>query len=43
MQLLASAHPVEVQDFLADDGVLKENLVELPELEEEDLLEVINF
>lgn len=43
VQLLGSTHPVEVEQFLTDDCVTEENLVELAQLEEKNLLKVVHF
>ena len=42
VQLLA-LHPAEVQDPVAEDGIIVEDLVELADLEEEDFVEVFAF
>lgn len=41
MKFLGSTHPVQVQNFLAQDGILGKKLIELAELKEENLLVVV--
>ena len=43
MQLFSSAHPVQIQQLLADDCVVVKNFVKFSEFEENDLLKVVLF
>lgn len=40
VEFLGAAHPVEVQQFLADDGITVKDFIELAKFEEKDLLVV---
>jgi len=41
MELFGATHPVKIEEFLAYDGVIVEDLVEFTQLEEEDLFKVV--
>ena len=43
MELLAASHPVQIKQFLTNNRVQEEDFVELPQLEEENLFEIIYF
>ena len=43
MKLFGPTHPIQVEDLLADNGVLEEYFVELAKLEKEDLFKVVHF
>lgn len=43
MKLLVLAHPMKVKDFVAEDGIVVENLVELTKAKEENLIVVVLF
>ena len=41
MELLGTAHPVQVEKLLTDDGIVVEDFIELAELEEQNLVKVV--
>jgi hypothetical protein len=41
VQLFGTSHPVEIEDLLTDDGIVKENFVEFAEFEEKYLVKVV--
>ena len=43
MELPLAAHPVELEQSIAQDGILVEDLIKLPDLEEGNFVEVYSF
>ena len=43
MEFFGASHPVEVENFLTDNGVVIEDFVELAQFKEENLIKVVLF